>query len=237
MNNKISSVRLFVGLLLIILGGTYLLNNLNIIHINIFSYIFSLPGLMIFIGLISLINSKKVGIGLVLIAIGSFWMTSRFINIDFWEYFWGIILLIIGLYILLKPKHDFNNRTHQVFGKMKENYSKDKIDDVAIFGGGEKRIVSENFQGGNITAIFGGSDIDLTSCKLANGENFLDVFIIFGGTDIKVPADWNVIVDVFPLFGGFGNKRHKDPSRVYDQSRTLIIKGIVVFGGGEVKSF
>ena len=28
------------------------------------------------------------------------------------------------------------------------------IDDVAIFGGGHKTIISDNFKGGNITAVF-----------------------------------------------------------------------------------
>lgn len=238
MNNKISTTRFIVGGLLIILGGSYLLDNLNIIRLNLFHYLFSLPGLMMFVGLVSILNSHKKGFGLILFTTGSLWMASRYMHVDFWDYFWGVLLLVIGLYILLKPRTDWSHKFHQArFMKSDTFINKDKIDDVAIFGGGEKRLASDNFQGGNITAIFGGSEIDLSQCKLATGENILDMFILFGGTTLIVPADWNIIVDVFPLFGGFKNSRIKDPSRVYDPNKTLVLKGIVMFGGGELKSF
>ena len=68
------------------------------------------------------------------------------------------------------------------------------IDDVSIFGGGTKIISSDNFKGGNITAIFGGSEINLTGCKLANGDQVIDVLMIFGGSTIIVPKEWNVVV-------------------------------------------
>jgi len=115
--------------------------------------------------------------------------------------------------------------------------SKDVIDDVAIFGGGTKIITSENFKGGNVTAIFGGSEIILKGCKLAEGTNVIDVLAVFGGTTIIVPSDWNIVLNVTPIFGGFSNKSVKDPNRVIDLSKTLIIKGLVVFGGGELKTY
>jgi hypothetical protein len=37
--------------------------------------------------------------------------------------------------------------------------------------------------------------------------------------------------------GGFSNKIVKNPARVTDTTRSLHIKGLALFGGGEVKSF
>jgi len=38
-----------------------------------------------------------------------------------------------------------------------------------------------------------------------------------------------------PIFGGFSDKRIKDPNRVYEEDKLLLIKGLVLFGGGEIK--
>ena len=60
---------------------------------------------------------------------------------------------------------------------------------------------------------------------------------MFGGTTIVVPNDWNIVMNVTSIFGGFSNKSVKDPNANVDLSRTLIIKGLVVFGGGELKTY
>jgi hypothetical protein len=38
------------------------------------------------------------------------------------------------------------------------------------------------------------------------------------------------------IFGGFGDKRRKDPNMVYDDKKLLVVKGFVLFGGGEIKN-
>jgi predicted membrane protein len=118
-----------------------------------------------------------------------------------------------------------------------DNEKKDVLDDVSIFGGGEKSINSDNFKGGSITSIFGGSEINLKGCKLSEGPNVIDVLCVFGGTTLIVPNDWNVIMNVTPIFGGFSNKIIKDPSASVDINKTIIVKGLVIFGGGEIKSY
>ena len=85
-------------------------------------------------------------------------------------------------------------------------------------------------------SLFGGSEINLSNCKFADGDNILEVTFIFGGSTLIVPSDWKVETDVLAIFGGFGDKRRKDPNMVYDSSRTLIVKGFVLFGGGEIKN-
>jgi predicted membrane protein len=72
---------------------------------------------------------------------------------------------------------------------------------------------------------------------MAAGNNVLDTFSLFGGTTIIVPAGWNVKVEVVSVFGGFSDKRERMPNLVFDQEKTLQIKGVAIFGGGEVKSF
>jgi predicted membrane protein len=174
---------------------------------------------------------------------------------------WPFFFILWGIYIIFKnrthrhrvfentqpgsnpeDKKDFRDDIADFVKSEKHHFydssiRKDYLDDVAVFGGGHKVIHSDSFKGGNITAIFGGSEIDLTQCKLAPEENIIDVVIIFGGSTIVVPNNWDVILNVTPLFGGFSNKKSRYVSSGTEPAGTLIIKGVVLFGGGEVKSY
>ena len=113
----------------------------------------------------------------------------------------------------------------------------DFIDYVNVFSGGERQIVSQNFKGGKISAVFGGIELDLTKAKLAPGRNILEIAAVFGGATIIVPDSWYVTIEVTPVLGGFNDERKLHPGRTMDTESQLVIKGAVVFGGGEVKSY
>jgi hypothetical protein len=59
---------------------------------------------------------------------------------------------------------------------------------------------------------------------------------MFGGSTIVVPADWDIKIDVVAVFGGFSDKRYKSKEIPGTSNKRLYIKGLVVFGGGEIKS-
>ena len=51
-----------------------------------------------------------------------------------------------------------------------------------------------------------------------------------------MPKDWKVIMNVTAVFGGFEDKRYLSDSSNYTEG-VLIIKGAVIFGGGEILSY
>jgi predicted membrane protein len=106
-----------------------------------------------------------------------------------------------------------------------------------VFGGGERQVVSQNFRGGKITAIFGGIELDLTRAALAPGVSEIEIACVFGGTTLIVPDDWNVTLEVTPVLGGFSDSRKLHAGRTVDPTKHLVIKGAVVLGGGELKSY
>ncbi|MBN2571284.1 MAG: hypothetical protein JXA68_04090 [Ignavibacteriales bacterium] len=229
---NVSTGRIVVAAILIVLGSLFLLDNYNVFNINIPDYIFKWQYILIFIGLIILAvgNNKMTGIILILVGV-----------IGYWHSLWPLILVVIGLYILLRNKEHFG-RHHRIEGNVGEaprkeaNLSSDYLDEFVMFGGGEKIVESNNFKGGKVTAIFGGYEIDLRDCELAEGENILDIFAMFGGVDLFVPKDWKVVLKTTPIFGGFGDERRKDPNVVYPENKVLILKGTFLFGGGEIKN-
>jgi Predicted membrane protein (DUF2154). len=252
------STRDILGLAFILIGTLVFLSYLKIIHENILDVVFSLPSALIFLGLVNLVKTRHRLIGVTLLFFGIVWIIPRInpeVHYDE-NVIISMILIMFGIFILLKRRIYKGRFKHyrpseeeiRNWKEMKDHnwhdnpwvretqdLNENRIDDAAIFGGGKKILHSENFEGGNITAIFGGSEIDLSGCKLAPGENIIDVLAIFGGTTIIVPKDWKIIVNVVPLFGGFSIKGRRDPNIDYDPTKALVIKGTVIFGGGEVK--
>lgn len=234
-NNESMDKRLLLGALLILLGGIFLLDTLDVLQFSFTRIVFSWGFLLFIIGIFTLLNTEKKLLGGILSGAGILFLIPRvFPGVHFHSgIVLPIILIALGIYIIFnKRKRDEAHSFH-----FKSEINKDKIDDVAIFGGGTKIISSDNFKGGNITAIFGGSEINLINCKLAEGDNVIDVLTIFGGTTIIVPKEWNIVVNVTSILGGFSNKSIRNPSVVVDQSRTLHIKGLAMFGGGEIKTY
>jgi predicted membrane protein len=228
--------RVVLGAVLIFLGGIFLLSSLNILDFHVGRVIFSWPFVMLVIGLFILVNTSKKLTGGLLTGLGVFFLIPRIYPPI--EYDSGIVipvlLILFGVYIIFKKR---KSSLAESLGESDAEINKDKIDDVAIFGGGTKLISSDNFKGGNITAIFGGSEINLMNCNLATGDNVIDVLMIFGGTTIIVPKEWNVVVNVTSILGGFSNKSVRNPAVAIDQSRTLHVKGLAMFGGGEIKTY
>jgi predicted membrane protein len=216
--------RVIIGILLIILGALFVLRNYNILDFP-YEY-FTWEYFFILIGLLFFFLSRNKTAGVVLMAIGLFNLIPEL---------WPLLLVLIGLYIIFGRKGNFRHSTESAEAGQLKN-SNDYVESISIFGGSSKIVNSDNFKGGNIVSIFGGSEINLTNSKLAEGENNIEITAVFGGTTLIVPSDWNVELDVLPIFGGFGDKRMKDPNKKIQEGRKLLIKGIVLFGGGEIKT-
>lgn len=231
LNKQTTDRRVWLGAILIILGGLFLLNSLDIFDFRFTRIFISWPFFFFVIGLYILVQTEKKVFGAILTGLGGLFLIPRIIPGVYisWSVVFPILLIAVGLYIILHSRKN----TEFLRGEIKE----DMVDDISIFGGGDKIVTSKNFKGGNITAIFGGSEINMTQCQLAEGVNSIDVFALFGGTTIIVPKHWNVVVSVSSILGGFSNKGIKDPTIEIDTSRSLVIKGLVIFGGGEVKNF
>jgi predicted membrane protein len=247
METKNTSIdrRLVAGLLLIAAGGLLLLDKAGLLPFDMAYYIFSWKTLLIGIGVITLTNRENRVTGYILIGLGLlFWLPDLMDHsIRLSAVFWPAVLIGIGILIISRK----NERKFQLPEDLKfaersdpspkgepSSRTSDYIDELAVFGGGNVRVSSENFRGGRITAIFGGSDIDLKHAKPAD-PCVIDLFIMFGGSKLILPEDWEVKSEVVSIFGGSSDKRVFPAVRNID--KLLVVKGIVLFGGVEIKSY
>ena len=234
--NKSLDKRNITGLILIVFGGLLLLNTFDIVGFSISYYIFSWKTLLIAIGLVIINRRENNKIGFVLIGVGlAFWILDfSGVYIGFNKVFLPLILITIGIVIITRRgRHEQAGRpVRSADGSINTDY----LDDISILGGGVRRIYSQNFKGGTITAIFGGSEFDLKNAEISPGGCVIDVFTMFGGTKLIIPEGWDVKSDALSLFGGFSDKRPARPVNS-EEKKVLLIKGIVLFGGVEIKSY
>jgi predicted membrane protein len=222
--------RVFLGILFVAIGGLLIMQNLDMLSWDLSHILISWPMLLIVIGLYNL-QRKAGSAGLIMIGIGTFFLLPRIFDVPdhFFHNFWPLILVIVGIIFIFQwrktPNFNFS-------GAVDKN---DVLDETALFGGRNMSLVSEQFKGGKVTSIFGGSKINLLYCKPVEGC-VIDVATIFGGTKIIVPENWNVKTEVVSIFGGFEDKRGNSVISRVDQSKIVVIKGVAIFGGGEITS-
>ena len=235
--------RMIAGLLLIIAGGLLLLDSLGMISFDLRHYLISWKTLLFFIGIISLSSRDKQGTGYILIGLGViFWIPELFdYRVRLSTIFWPSILIGIGLLVITRRGRSTSiegtEKTFNAFrgGEKATEISHDFVEDTAIFGGGNSKFTSTNFRGGRITAIFGGSDLNMLDATPSPEGCVIDELVIFGGSNLIIPDDWQVKSEVVSIFGGFSDKRLM-PMKV-NSEKMVIIKGVVLFGGIELKSY
>lgn len=210
-----------MGLFFIAIGALFLMRNLDIIDLP--WYFYSWQMLLIGLGAFNFLTGNRSA-GFILAGIGAVFLLPDIMDFRFRD-LWPVVLIIIGLSFFLR------NRKSTPGGGQELNM--DVIDEMAAFGGGERLLTSQNFQGGKVTAFFGGHSIDLRKARLAPGVQSIEVFNMFGGTNLKVPENWVVKSEVTPILGGFTDKRTNIAT---SGENSLVVKGSVIFGGVEISN-
>lgn len=210
------------GLALVLIGIIIMLNALNIININLlFTGWWTL--FIIVPSLIGLIKDKdKTGsvIGL-LVGIALLLFVRGIVSIDLiLKLILPSLLIIMGLSIMLKG----------VFTtKIKPNTTANNHY-CATFSGQKVSLPKEKFTGCKVDAIFGGVTLDLRDAIIKE-DTIIEASAIFGGIDVLVPDNVNIVTKGTSIFGGTNMKRENDDANKH----TITINATCLFGGIDVK--
>ncbi len=228
--------RVVLGLLFILVGGILLMKLAGFFQFfNLPGYIFSWKMILIALGVFLMTTERNKSTGVILFLIGGVFLSRDIFRVEFWEVMRFVIpaLFLFAGFALLFPGRVFPRRK---YNRITAEDRLDSLQEVNVFSGGTKSISSDKFKGGEITCIFGGTELNFKNANLAPGINVLDVTCIFGGVTLYIPEDWSVKLDVTPVFGGFSDSRAEaNLNLVTDPEKTLHIRGTVIFGGGEIK--
>lgn len=131
--------------------------------------------------------------------------------------------------------HDANDYNQQSRSSSSGFVDDDYVKITSIFGDIRRMVISKNFLGGEIVTIFGGSNINLIQADIKHPVT-IDVFQLFAGTKIIVPAHWKVKSEVTSVFGDVDDRRFVHHAGQHDDNKILYIRGTSIFGGVTIKS-
>jgi hypothetical protein len=215
------------GMLLLSVGALLFAQNLE--FVNLRQYWRYWPALPLALGLLKLLLGATRGdkaFGVVLTAFGGgqlarvlgYWSPGPADLVAISLIAMGVFFVVRG--VLGKPEVDVKVE------------SADSISGFAVLAGFERTSNSQNFRGGDLTAVMGGCEIDLRQASMRAPAS-IDVFVMWGGIEIRVPEDWTVDLRGVPVLAGFVDKT-RPPAMATD--KRLVIRGMALMGGVEIKN-
>jgi predicted membrane protein len=224
---------LVVGALIATFGMTLLATNLGWTDMRSAMRQFW-PFALVVLGL-SKLFSERPGAkfwGMVLIIAGLWVYAAQrdWIHVEFWAVFGPTILILLGAMVAWRA----------IAGPSRPPASADVegsayISSFAVMSGSEHK-PTQPFQGADLGAVMGGVKLDLTGAEMQGDVATIEVFAIWGGIEIFAPRDWDVTSKVVTFMGAIVDKRRPVAAPPPGTPRkTLVVQGFVLMGGIEVK--
>lgn len=217
------------GLLLLAVAVVLILNLTNVItfkeeSVRLWDF---WPVIFIGIGLTWLFNrGNSKWFALVVILLGGY-LIYRNLGYTFFDkkLIAPVILIVIAFSILLSALRKSSNVKVSETSGVYTN----------VFSGGEVKYKGDIFTHGDISAVFGGTTLDLTNTSIHPDGAYISASVAFGGIDVKVPEGTNVITKGFIFFGGVDHKHESSRIPEVVQNGTLTVEVSGAFGGVDIK--
>ena len=238
MKRSKNASRVVLGMMIIVIGVIALLEK-TFGGVNLLQF---WPVVFIVLGTLKVVQTEHRNgyvLGGIFIALGCLMTLSNLGWIHFrLRDWWPLLLIGGGVLMLLKGREEDHGRDEKPsvpFDKPvtpeKPGSSGNTIDSFGIMSANKLNVISQEFGGGEATAIMGGVEIDCTKASMQKPAT-LHVFAVWGGIELFVPADWTVINNVMPIMGGVEDKTVPPLNR----DKCLVLEGYVVMAGVEIKN-
>jgi hypothetical protein len=184
------------------------------------------PLAIILLGLIVLLTRTSTWMGgMIILVLGGFLQLIALgvMGENVWGLLFPTLLILVGVLVIFR------------LGRPSVSSAKrwDQMDHFTIFSGLDVRPRIANFRGGSMTAVFGGSNIDLRDSVLSPEGARLELTAAFGGIGLIIPRDWRLDIDGIPLFGGWSNETTPTASA---EGPVLTVRCLAMFGGIDIKN-
>ena len=246
--------QLIIGLLIIFVGVVFTLDELG--FSPALNYLRYWPTAIIVIGVVKMLQAREGGgafVGLLCTLVGA-WLQAEelgIINIRLWQ-IWPLALVLFGGYLVWQgllgreplrrspadstgfPPSDrvATPPSEWVAPPARGSEPNAKLSLMAILGGITRGNNSRSFRGADLLAIMGGIQLDLRQAAI-HGEAVIDVFVMWGGIEIRVPEDWTVVSKIVPLMAGVEDKTRPPQGAT---THYLTLRGFALMGGVEIKN-
>lgn len=230
-----SGDKVWFGVLIILAGVFLMLKKLGVVY---FAWHTFWPILLIAIGLFIGVKKRFHGHAWWIIAlVGTAHMVPEFMigDTSSSSLMLPVALIIGGLVMVFRSKkHDRWKDAMQV---VTSNENMINLD--VTFGGRKEIVTSKEFKGGNVSATFGGCEINMVQADATEQPMVLNLKVSFGGVELIVPSHWELQNEIEPTFGSVEDHRaiRTTSSTISEVKKVLILKGTCSFGSIEIKSY
>lgn len=206
---------------LILVGVLLLLDQMGIISFDFWAVVLGAFGVIRFI---QACNATGRLWGVLLMAAGAAIELAHlgYVNIHL-DRTWPVFVIAAGLILVWRAYQ----QPSETGGELSPH-----LNVFSVLGGGEYRIRAKNFRGGDLVAFMGGFDVNLKDADIEDSQAVITVNCLMGGGVIRVPETWAVSMRVAAFMGGHSLKAREGPQ----PSKTLIVKGVAIMGGVEVRN-
>lgn len=159
--------------------------------------------------------------------------------------FWPVMLIAFGVSMLVSPAH-LRAWPDQLRVSMRhlrppgagESFFGNKLHESLIFGSLNRRVESQQFEGGKVDVVFGSIELDLSGASISSPDRraSIEANAVFGGIEITVPRTWKVVMKNAAVFGGCEDKTFPPRPEPGFEPVTLVVTGAAVFGGVEIRN-
>ena len=230
--------RVVLGVMIIAFGVVALLEK-NFRGLNLMQF---WPVVFIVLGTLKIVQTEQRNgyiLGGIFITLGCLMTLSNLGWIQFrLRDWWPLLMIGGGILMLLKGQEEGHGRDEksssqfEMLAKLEKSTSNGStIDSFGMMSGNKINVISQEFAGGEATAIMGGVEIDFTKASMQKPAT-LHVFAVWGGIELFVPADWTVINNVIPIMGGVEDKTVPP----LNKDKCLVLEGYVLMAGVEIKN-
>ncbi|HUN89905.1 MAG TPA: DUF5668 domain-containing protein [Terriglobales bacterium] len=230
-NQRRYNASLITGVLAIVIGGLFLLNEAGIIHVgNLWRF---WPVILIVLGIKGMLECESgdscrrgtmISSGIMLIW-GCLLMAAS-LGYLAWAHMWPWFLIGLGALLI------WESRRPRPIGLPGSSGS---FSPESVFSSIEKTITDQDFKGGKASAVFGSVELDFLQANMVGDSAVLELDAVFGSIEVRVPLNWNVSIEAGAVFGSCEN-RTRAPLPTSGPTKTLIIRGGTVFGSVEIKN-
>jgi predicted membrane protein len=230
---------IFVGAIVVAVGCLLLLDNLGIFRFHdVWQY---WPVLLVAWGVSRIVDSRTPSgwiWGGAVTLVGAFFLLDNLGILDTlgfrffdWAVIWPVILIVFGVSVLVRALERNGLRAGGPQGA-----SSPVVGTHAFFSDNKSGSDTKDFQGGQATSIFGAARFDLRNASMTVDEAVIDVNVVFGEVEVRVPETWIVINRAAVVFGGVDDKTNHPKPDPSVKTPHLIITGAVIFGGLKLRN-
>lgn len=198
-----------------------------------------LPLAILGLGIFWLVRSdegQKPAIAWAFTLFGGVLVVSQFglFGLSFGSMFLPMWLVIIA-FVMMNPRNILPKRFNTQSDDLSEE--SERLQLIAFMGGSELNYTTQSLQGGEVVAVWGGYKLDFTQADMEEDSMELNIYCIMGGCEIVVPPNWEVEKrGAVCIMGGFSNKTKCLAEELELPRKKLIVKGLALMGGGEVRN-